>query len=163
MLSFTINDLLAQARKIGASDLHVAAGAEAKCRVHGELRKIKREPLSAADTAELIMPMVPERLRASLDETGEADFSHAIPGNGRFRVNVLKQKGALGTVIRLISTEIPSAESLGLPPSVVELTKKKRGLVLVTGPTGSGKSTTLASLIDIINTCLLYTSPSPRD
>ena len=143
MLSFTINDLLAQARKIGASDLHVAAGAEAKCRVHGELRKITREPLSAADTAELIMPMVPERLRASLDETGEADFSHAIPGNGRFRVNVLKQKGALGTVIRLISTEIPSAESLGLPPSVVELTKKKRG---------SGKSTTLASLIDIINT-----------
>ena len=81
MLSFTINDLLAQARKIGASDLHVAAGAEAKCRVHGELRKITREPLSAADTAELIMPMVPERLRASLDETGEADFSHAIPGN----------------------------------------------------------------------------------
>ena len=78
MLSFTINDLLAQARKIGASDLHVAAGAEAKCRVHGELRKITREPLSAADTAELIMPMVPERLRASLDETGEADFSHAI-------------------------------------------------------------------------------------
>ena len=152
MLSFTINDLLAQARKIGASDLHVAAGAEAKCRVHGELRKITREPLSAADTAELIMPMVPERLRASLDETGEADFSHAIPGNGRFRVNVLKQKGALGTVIRLISTEIPSAESLGLPPSVVELTKKKRGLVLVTGPTGSGKSTTLASLIDSINT-----------
>lgn len=67
-------------------------------------------------------------------------------------MNVLKQKGALGTVIRLISTEIPSAESLGLPPSVVELTKKKRGLVLVTGPTGSGKSTTLASLIDIINT-----------
>ena len=66
MLSFTINDLLAQARKIGASDLHVAAGAEAKCRVHGELRKITREPLSAADTAELIMPMVPERLRASL-------------------------------------------------------------------------------------------------
>ena len=120
--------------------------------MHGELRKITREPLSAADTAELIMPMVPERLRASLDETGEADFSHAIPGNGRFRVNVLKQKGALGTVIRLISTEIPSAESLGLPPSVVELTKKKRGLVLVTGPTGSGKSTTLASLIDIINT-----------
>ena len=82
MLSFTINDLLAQARKIGASDLHVAAGAEAKCRVHGELRKITREPLSAADTAELIMPMVPERLRASLDETGEADFSHAIPGIG---------------------------------------------------------------------------------
>ena len=95
MLSFTINDLLAQARKIGASDLHVAAGAEAKCRVHGELRKITREPLSAADTAELIMPMVPERLRASLDETGEADFSHAIPGNGRFRVNVLKQKLSL--------------------------------------------------------------------
>ena len=70
------------------------------------------------------MPMVPERLRASLDETGEADFSHAIPGNGRFRVNVLKQKGALGTVIRLISTEIPSAESLGLPPSVVAYQEK---------------------------------------
>ena len=151
MLSFTINDLLAQARKIGASDLHVAAGTEAKCRVHGTLQKITREPLSPADTAELIMPMVPERLRDSLEAEGEADFSHAIPGNGRFRVNVLKQKGALGTVIRLISTEIPSADALGLPPSVVELTKKKRGLVLVTGPTGSGKSTTLASLIDIIN------------
>ena len=97
MLSFTINDLLAQARKIGASDLHVAAGAEAKCRVHGELRKITREPLSAADTAELIMPMVPERLRASLDETGEADFSHLplsltrlrrLPMEGNIRYSV---------------------------------------------------------------------------
>lgn len=152
MLSFTINDLLAQARKIGASDLHVAAGTEAKCRVHGTLQKITREPLSPQDTAELIMPMVPERLRETLEADGEADFSHSIPGNGRFRVNVLKQKGALGTVIRLISTEIPSAESLGLAPSIIELTKRKRGLVLVTGPTGSGKSTTLASLIDIINT-----------
>lgn len=150
-MNYTMNDLLAQAGKYGASDLHVTAGVEAKCRVRGELTKITREVLTAKDTEELILPLVNERLRPELEREGEVDFSHAIPGQGRFRVNVFRQKGAYATVIRLISAEIPSTDKLGIPASVVELTKKKRGLVLVTGPTGSGKSTTLASLIDVIN------------
>lgn len=86
-----------------------------------------------------------------MEERGELDFAYAINEVGRFRVNAFKQRGSYAAVLRLINTTIPSAESLGIPHHVVELTKKKRGLVLVTGPTGSGKSTTLASLIDIIN------------
>lgn len=92
-----------------------------------------------------------EYQRKILYEKGEVDFAYSIKSLGRFRVNVFKQRGSYAAVIRLVSTAIPSAESLGVPHSVIELTKKKRGLVLVTGPTGSGKSTTLASLLDIIN------------
>ena len=95
--------------------------------------------------------MIPNRLIGEFNETGEADFSYAIRGQGRFRVNVFKQRGSLAFVIRLINTEIPNPEDLGLTSSVIELTKKKRGLVLVTGPTGSGKSTSLAALINRIN------------
>ena len=85
------------------------------------------------------------------EEKGEVDFAYSIPEIGRFRVNAFKQRGSYAAVLRLVGTQIPSAESLGVPPSVIELTKKKRGLVLVTGPTGSGKSTTLAAIIDKIN------------
>lgn len=95
--------------------------------------------------------MIPGRLVERFNREGEVDFSYAIKGVGRFRVNIFKQRGTMSFVIRLVNTEIPSPESLGLPQSVLELVKKKRGLILVTGPTGSGKSTTLASLIHIIN------------
>ena len=147
----TLDDILLQARKVGASDVHVSVGIPIKCRIHGTLQDLTSAPLNGEDTKTLIQQMIPKRLVASFNETGEADFSYAIPGHGRFRVNVFKQKGSMAFVIRLINTEIPEPESLGLTPSVIDLINKKRGLILVTGPTGSGKSTTLASMIDVIN------------
>lgn len=147
----TLDDILIQARKVGASDVHVSVGVPIKCRIHGTLKNLTNAPLTGADTKTLVEQMIPKRLIADFNETGEADFSYAIPDQGRFRVNVFKQKGSMAFVIRLINTEIPEPESLGLTQSVIDLTNKKRGLVLVTGPTGSGKSTTLASLINRIN------------
>lgn len=147
----TLDDILIQARKVGASDVHVSVGIPIKCRIHGTLKDLTSTPLTGADTKALVEQMIPKRLIGEFNETGEADFSYAIPGQGRFRVNVFKQKGSMAFVIRLINTDIPEPESLGLTQSVIDLTNKKRGLVLVTGPTGSGKSTTLASLINKIN------------
>jgi twitching motility protein PilT len=151
-MKLTIDNLLMEAQQRKASDLHLTVGISPKCRVNGELVDMGYGPLSPEDTKEIILPIVPQRLAELLNTNGEVDFSYAIPNVGRFRVNVFKQRGSYALVIRIINTSIPRPEMLGLPPSVVELTKKKRGLVLVTGPTGSGKSTTLASLLDIINT-----------
>lgn len=147
----TIDELLTIAKNMGASDLHVTVGLSPKCRVNGELCDMSDAKYMPNDTTELIMPIVPERLKETLVEKGEVDFSYSIPGVGRYRANVFRQRGSLAAAMRLVGTTIPTPEQLGLPTSVVELTKKKRGLVLVTGPTGSGKSTTLASLIDEIN------------
>lgn len=149
---YTINELLAKAREAGASDLHVTVGIPPKCRINGDLYSIGEERVMPADTKELVEQMIPGRLVDNFNKNGEVDFSYAIKGVGRFRVNIFKQRGTLSFVIRLVNTVIPNPVSLGLPESVLDLTMKKRGLVLVTGPTGSGKSTTLASLIDIINT-----------
>lgn len=148
----TIEGLLIEAQERKASDLHITVGLSPKCRVNGELIDMGYNKLMPEDTEALILPMVPPQFMDKLLMNGEVDFSYSIPGVGRYRVNVFKQRGSYALVIRIINTVIPSPEALGLPNSVVELTKKKRGLVLVTGPTGSGKSTTLASLIDIINT-----------
>lgn len=109
------------------------------------------EKIMPEKSKELVESMMKESQKMVMEERGELDFAYAINEVGRFRVNAFKQRGSYAAVLRLINTTIPSAESLGIPHHVVELTKKKRGLVLVTGPTGSGKSTTLASLIDIIN------------
>lgn len=147
----TINELLVAARKMGGSDIHVSVGIPVKCRVNGELVNLTEEKILPADSKALVEQMIPNRLVESFNRDGEVDFSYAIKGLGRYRVNVFKQRGTMAFVIRLVNTEIPSPKELGLPESVVELTTKKRGLVLVTGPTGSGKSTTLASLINIIN------------
>ena len=104
-----------------------------------------------ADAENLIMPIIPDHARKQLVEMGESDFSYAIAGVGRYRVNAFRQRGSYACVIRIVGTRIPSPQELGLPESVVALTELKRGLVIVTGPTGSGKSTTLASLVDVIN------------
>lgn len=148
---YTLKQLLSKAREIGASDLHVSVGVPPKCRLDGELVAIAEDIIKPSDAKALVEEMIPKRLIPDFNENGEVDFSYALPEVGRFRVNIFKQKGTMSFVIRLVNTEIPDPEKLGLPESVVELTKKKRGLVLVTGPTGSGKSTTLASLINIIN------------
>lgn len=161
---YTIDDLLIDAQNRKASDLHLTVGISPKCRINGELVNMGYPSLTPEDTTRIIMPIVPERLQDTLAKKGEIDFSYAISGRGRYRVNVFRQRGSLAMVIRIINTSIPKPEVLGLPYSVVELTKKKRGLVLVTGPTGSGKSTTLASLIDIINTyynCHIITLEDP--
>lgn len=147
----TIDDLLARARKMGASDVHVTVGIPPKCRVNGELVNLTDGRILPADSKALVEQMIPGRLVDKFNKDGEVDFSYAIKGVGRFRVNIFKQRGTMSFVIRLVNTEIPDPEALGLPPSVLELVTKKRGLILVTGPTGSGKSTTLASLIHIIN------------
>ena len=146
-----IDELLAKARQIGASDLHVSVGIPPKCRINGELKALTKDAVMPKDSKELVEQMIPGRLVERFNQDGEIDFSYAINGLGRFRVNVFKQRGTLSFVIRVVNSEIPDPEKLGLSPSVIELATKKRGLVLVTGPTGSGKSTTLASLINIIN------------
>ena len=151
-MKITIDDLLQDAQQRKASDLHITVGVSPKCRINGELVDMGYEPLTPEDTQSIILPLVPQRLIDTMNTNGEVDFSYAIANVGRYRVNVFKQRGSYALVIRIINKIIPKAEALGLPLSVVELTKKKRGLVLVTGPTGSGKSTTLASLLDIINT-----------
>lgn len=150
-MDFTIEDLLTTTMNNGSSDLHISVGIPPKMRLHGELQTMPYPRLSAEDTVELLRPILDKRTQAILDEKGEVDFSHAIDSIGRFRVNIFKQKGTLAAVMRTITTKIPDARKLGVPEAVINLTKRKRGLVLVTGPTGSGKSTTLASLIDIIN------------
>jgi len=149
-----INELLDIARSKGASDLHITVGVPPKIRVDGVLESIGEERVMPEDSERLIMEIIPERLRESFADKGEVDFSHAMTGVGRFRVNVFRQRGSVACVIRLVAVDIPSAEELGLPDSVSELAYKKKGLVIVTGPTGCGKSTTLASLIDVVNTNL---------
>lgn len=147
----TIEDLLLASSEAGASDLHLSAGIPPRCRVNGELAELPFPIQTPEDTERICMGFMTERQKNILAEKGEVDFSYQIPNLGRYRVNLFKQRGTYALVIRLINTKIPSTQQLGLPQSFVELTKKKRGMVLVTGPTGSGKSTSLASLIDIIN------------
>lgn len=149
---FTIEELLQLAKEKGASDLHITVGIPPKCRVHGTLVSLGEQKLLPNDTSLMIQPMLTDYMKQKLEKNGEVDFSFSIPNLGRYRVNVFKQRGSYATAIRLVGTVIPLPKTLGIPESVLELTKKKRGLVLVTGPTGSGKSTTLASLIDMINT-----------
>lgn len=147
----TIEELLSVAKSKGASDLHITVGIPPKCRINGELKNLDYPKFSPSDTNDLIMPMLTENFKEVLESKGEVDFSYSIARLGRYRVNVFKQRGSFAMVIRLVGVVVPTPESLGVPESVIALTKKKRGLVLVTGPTGSGKSTTLASLIDVIN------------
>ena len=147
----SIDEMLKAANERGASDLHITVGVPPKIRIDGELTDIDDERVMPADAENLIMPIIPDHARKQLVEMGESDFSYAIAGVGRYRVNAFRQRGSYACVIRIVGTRIPSPQELGLPESVVALTELKRGLVIVTGPTGSGKSTTLASLVDVIN------------
>lgn len=147
----SIDEMLKVANERGASDLHITVGVPPKIRIDGELTDIADERIMPADAENLIMPIIPDHARKQLVEMGESDFSYAVAGVGRYRVNAFRQRGSYACVIRIVGTRIPSPQELGLPESVVALTELKRGLVIVTGPTGSGKSTTLASLVDVIN------------
>ena len=147
----TIDELLKIGKENGASDVHITVGVPPKMRVNGELVDMNYPKLMPEDTEAIISPMLSERQKEILKRDGEADFSFSIPALGRYRVNAFNQRGSLAAAIRLVGTQIPKPEDLGLPKSVIDLYNKKRGLILVTGPTGSGKSTTLASLINRIN------------
>ncbi len=148
---YTMDQLLREAKKYKASDLHLTVGIPPKFRINGALVDVYQEILKPVDVEFLVHSLMNERTSAILEESGEVDFSYSIVNEGRYRVNVYKQRNSYAAVIRLITMNIPKPDDLGLPSSIVELTKKRRGLILVTGPTGSGKSTTLASLVDRIN------------
>lgn len=147
----SIDELLQDAQRRRASDLHLTVGISPRCRVNGELVDMGYDILSSSDLADIAMPMVPDRLTETLQNEGEVDFSYSIKNVGRYRVNLFRQRGSYALAIRIIDTLIPTPEELGIPASIIELSKKKRGLILVSGPAGSGKSTTLATIIDLIN------------
>lgn len=153
---YDLNEILIQSVKERASDIHLTSGRAPSYRVDGVLAPIMGERLTPQMLEDILLPLIDKRHREELEETGQTDFAYAISGVGRFRVNVFKQRGTLAAVMRSLPFNIPEPENLGIPREVVEMTSRKRGLVLVTGPTGSGKSTTLASLIHVINRTYPY-------
>ena len=147
----SIEEIMRTAHRAGASDVHITVGIPPKMRVNGKLITMEYPKLMPADTVEIAYAVMNEVQRERFDERGEYDMSFSIPELGRYRVNVYKQRGSVALALRLVGTQVPSPEVLGVPESVINLYERKRGLILVTGPTGSGKSTTLAAIIDKIN------------
>jgi len=135
----------------GASDLHIAEGQPPKMRRHGDVMPIRREPVSREEAAKMLREICGQERWEIFEDRGDLDFAYEMDEQSRFRCNFLKQANGYGAVFRLIPTQIASLDQLGLPPVVKEFGQLRGGLVLVTGPTGSGKSTTLAALIDYIN------------
>jgi twitching motility protein PilT len=149
---FEIDSALRTLVERGGSDLHIKVGVPPTVRLHGELAHLEGyEPLSAEDTEKAFHDVAEARSVAEFKEAGEADFSYALPEVSRFRVNAFRQRGTTSIVCRAIPFEIRSVDELGLPPVVTKLAEEQRGIILVTGTTGSGKSTTLAAMIDHIN------------
>jgi twitching motility protein PilT len=147
-----INDLLELVIQWGGSDLHLTSGSPPVIRVHGDLRPITEIPiLNGSQIRQMIYSILAQKQRENFERELELDTSYALPGKGRFRVNVFLQRDSVGCVMRAIPYEIVDFDQLGIPPAVKPWAYLPRGLILVTGPTGSGKSTTLASLIDIVN------------
>lgn len=146
-----ITELLMFSIKNGASDLHMSAGEVPMLRIHGDMRRLEMEPLTADQVHKMIYDILNDTQRKLLEEHKELDFSIALGEHGRFRVNVLYQNRGESAVLRTIPNKVLSLEQLGMPPIVRQICRFERGLVLVTGPTGSGKSTTLAAMIDLIN------------
>ena len=137
--------------ELGASDIHITVDSYPIARVKGSFVKLREERLSKEDTLQMAREITGDKKFKILEENGEVDLSVSIQSGDRFRVNAYKQRGNYAIAIRTITSQIPSFKTLGLPDVVASFAEKHKGLVLVTGPTGSGKSTTLASLIDIIN------------
>ncbi|WP_291956583.1 type IV pilus twitching motility protein PilT [Mahella sp.] len=159
-----INELLKEAVERKASDLHITVNMPPIVRINGELVQLPGEPLSPADTESLAHQMTGQRQLEQLAENGECDFSFSVAGLGRFRVNVYKQRGTYSAAVRALPAQPPDIGSLGLPDVVRQLAETNVGIVLVTGPTGSGKSTTLAAMIDYINehrSCHILTMEDP--
>ncbi len=147
----TLPELLKTTVDLDASDLHITTDSPPQVRVDGDLRRLELQPLAAAETKQLVYSVLTDSQKKRFEEESELDLSFGINGIARFRCNVFRQRGAVAAVYRLIPEEIRSVKELGLPPIMERLAERPRGLVLVTGPTGCGKSTTLAALIDKIN------------
>ncbi len=160
-----VNELLDILLKSDGSDLHLTAGTRPQIRVHGALRPLEDYGvLKPADLRRMVYAILTEKQREKLEENLELDASHPLPGRGRFRVNVFFQRDSISAVFRAIPNDIKNLTELGIPPVVAEFANLPRGLVLVTGPTGSGKSTTLAALVDLINvgrSCHIITVEDP--
>src|ERR1700712_2447843 len=151
-MNFDFADLLLEVVARRASDLHITAGAPPMVRALGRRGPIEGFPkLGPTETREIVYSILTNDQRQKLETEWQIDFAYSVPGHARFRVNAYFQRGAIGAAFRLIPADIVSIDDLGLPTAVHDFTKKPRGLVLVTGPTGSGKSTSLAAMIDAIN------------
>jgi twitching motility protein PilT len=161
-LQVTLLQLLRAMIERGASDLHITRGTPPQFRIDGSLVPLKMAPLRAEDTKQLVYSVLNEDQKVKFEKQWECDFSFSIRGLSRFRGNVFMQRGAVGAAFRAIPHKILGFDELGLPPVVTEIAALPRGLVLVTGPTGSGKSTTLASIIDKINRERASTSSRSR-
>ena len=146
-----LDQVLREAVERGASDIHIKVGSPPHIRLDGELVPVSADGAQAADTERIAFAIMPKPRAEEFLATNEADFAYSLNGVGRFRVNVFRQRGSVAMVLRYILPGIPPMEELGLPPVVRRLAEEHRGLVLVTGPTGSGKTTTLAAMIDHIN------------
>lgn len=150
-MDLMIEDLMEQLVEMGGSDLHLSAGLPPYFRISGHLTPIGDEPLTSEQCQRLIFSMLNNNQRKMLEQNWELDCSYGVKGLARFWVNVYKDRGTYAACLRALSSKIPSFDKLGLPDVVREMAEKPRGLVLVTGPTGSGKTTTLAAMIDLIN------------
>jgi twitching motility protein PilT len=147
-----LDELLEHLLDVGGSDLHLTAGSRPAVRVHGKMKLVEDEPVLTSDKLRnVIYAMLTERQRKVFEENLELDLAYTLPGKARFRMNIYQQRESLGAVLRVIPWEIRGLEELGMPPVLASFAQLKRGLVLVTGPTGSGKSTTLAAIIDLAN------------
>jgi twitching motility protein PilT len=152
-LQVPIPELLGKLLEMKGSDLHLTAGTPPTVRVHGELERLMDyPPLSPRALQGMIYAILPQKLRERFEQELELDMSYSLPGRARFRVNVYMQRDAVGAVFRVIPFEIKGLDELGLPPVCADLARFPRGFVVVTGPTGSGKSTTLAGMVDVVNT-----------
>jgi len=161
---YAMDELLTMAGERAASDVHITTGLPPVMRIDGRLRPMNFEPLQAVDCQRLIYGILSDHQISIFESRHELDFSHAIPKVGRFRVNVYMQRGAVGAAFRLVPRRIPSFHELGLPSCVQKLAERSSGLILVTGPTGSGKSTSLAALLNHINdirSCHVVTIEDP--
>ncbi len=154
MGTILIDKLLSATVKQGASDLHITVGQPPVLRIHGRMQKLKTKVLDPGDTMSLMKSITPDRCQQEFQETGSTDFGFAFGTAARFRVSVFRQRGNVALVLRQIPVELWSMDFLGLPKVFKELVMRPRGLILVTGPTGSGKSTSLAAMVDYLNECV---------
>src|SRR5438034_3948640 len=150
-MNFEFADILLEVIQADASDLHLTAGSPPMVREKGRLRPLDYPQLTPADTREIVYSILNNEQRKRLETDWQIDLSYSVPSKARFRVNAFFQRASIGCVMRTIPQDIPKLDSLGLPAVLADFTRKPRGFVLVTGPTGSGKSTSLAAMIDMIN------------
>jgi twitching motility protein PilT len=150
-MEFDFADVMLETMRQGASDLHLTAGSPPLIRIRGKLTPLDTPILTPQAVREVVYSILTDEQRKRLENDWQIDFAYSLPGAARFRVNAYFQRASIGAAFRLIPSEMPALDSLDLPPVLRDLTKKPRGFVLVTGPTGSGKSTTLAAMLDAIN------------